>query len=124
MSLLNKSARKDTNREVLAPESEVRAKINEENRQRVMATQKKHRERYLEDWKQEKALIDDMDNEALRQYLSEQQERTIDPRVGLHSMKINPFEHALIKLAINVSGSRSSRELFVNYCKEVIKKSN
>ncbi|HFQ5362192.1 TPA: hypothetical protein ACGVAY_004619 [Vibrio vulnificus] len=120
-SLLSKKIDSTENREALSTESEIRNKVGEENKQKTQAIQKKHRERYLADWKSEKKKIDGMRSYELASYIRESLDSAFDPRVGLHSMKINPHEHAIIKLALEKSGARSSRELFVKYCKEIIK---
>ncbi|MCC3841219.1 MULTISPECIES: hypothetical protein [Vibrio] len=118
MSLLKKQSKSET-REQLTTEADLLAKQREKTR----AYQKEQRERHLSDWKKDKAQIDAMDATALREYIDSTMENASDPRVGLHSMKINPHEAAIIKLALEVTGSRSSRELFVKHCREVIKNS-
>lgn len=123
MSLINKKATKPTEREALAPPSEIRAQLEAETKQKTQAIQKKHREKYLADWKTEKGRIDGMGFDDLAEYIALSSENAADPRVGLHSMKINPHEHAVIKLAMEITNARSSRELFVRYCKEVINSS-
>lgn len=123
MSLLKKKTEKTNEREALSSPREIRAQLEEETKQKTQAIQKKHREKYLSDWKTEKAKIDGMTPEELALYIESSESHAFDPRVGLHSMKINPHEHAVIKLAMDVAGARSSRELFVNYCKEVINNS-
>ncbi|HAS6111995.1 TPA: hypothetical protein I7139_22925 [Vibrio vulnificus] len=119
-SLLSKKTDNTESREALSTESDIRNKVEAENKQKTQAIQKKHRERYLADWKSEKAKIDSMKGGELASYIHESLDSAFDPRVGLHSMKINPHEHAIIKLALERSGARSSRELFVKYCKEII----
>lgn len=121
MSLLKKSANRKSSdsRDQLTTESD----LLEKQRERTRAYQKEQRERHLSDWKSEKESIDSMSVAQLREYIDETTENSADPRVGLHSMKINPHELAIIKLAVNLSGARSSRELFVKHCKEVIKNS-
>lgn len=122
MSLLNKK-KKTEDRQELTTEAAVRDKVEAEQAEKRKAIQKRHRERYLADWKYEKAIIDGLFGSELNEYVSTHEVNAIDPRVGLHSMKINPYELAVIKQALEVTGARSSRELFVNYCKEVIKNS-
>lgn len=118
MSLLKKSSKSET-REQLTTEADVL----EKQREKTRAYQKEQRERHLSDWKREKKVIDSMSSDDLQSYVNSSLENGSDPRVGLHSMKINPHEAAVIKLAMELSGSRSSRELFVKYCKEVINNS-
>ncbi|MGL1089177.1 hypothetical protein [Vibrio vulnificus] len=121
MSLIKKKTEKPTEREALSSPREIRAQIEAETKQKTQAIQKKHREKYLADWKTEKSKIDGMNPEELEAYI--ESSNAFDPRVGLHSMKINPHEHAVIKLAMELTGARSSRELFVKHCKEVINNS-
>ncbi|OED68885.1 hypothetical protein A165_02470 [Vibrio tasmaniensis ZS-17] len=123
MSLLKKKTENPTEREALSSPSEIRNQIESETKQKTQAIQKKHREKYLADWKSEKSKIDGMSSEELDVYLELSEDNAFDPRVGLHSMKINPHEHAMIKLAMEITGARSSRELFVKHCKEVISNS-
>ncbi|MFA0611988.1 hypothetical protein [Vibrio sp. 10N.222.49.B4] len=120
MSLLKKKTEKPTEREALSSPREIRDQIEAETKQKTQAIQKKHREKYLADWKKEKSKVDGMSAKELGSYLESSEGNAFDPRVGLHSMKINPHEHAAIKLAMEIVGARSSRELFVKYCKEVI----
>lgn len=126
MSLLNKK-NKPEERQELTTEAEVRDKVEAEveakQAEKRKAIQKKHRERYLADWKYEKSVIDDLSGRELSEYVNDHELNAIDPRVGLHSMKINPYELAVVKQAMEIVGARSSRELFVNHCKEVIKNS-
>ena len=119
MSLLNKK-KKTEDRQELTTEST----LIEKQREKTRTYQKEQRERHLENWKAEKGVIDSLSGDGLQNYINLSEEGAHDPRVGLHSMKINPHEHAVIKKALELSGARSSRELFVNYCKEVIKNSN
>ncbi|EIE1227828.1 hypothetical protein LCX39_004247 [Vibrio vulnificus] len=123
MSLIKKKTEKPTEREALSSPREIRAQIEAETKQKTQAIQKKHREKYLADWKTEKSKIDGMSPEELEAYIESSEGNAVDPRVGLHSMKINPHEHAVIKLAMELTGARSSRELFVKHCKEVINNS-
>lgn len=122
MSLLNKK-KKPEDRQELTTEAAVRGKVEAEQAEKRKAIQKKHRERYLADWKHEKSVIDGLFGDELNEYIDSREANAVDPRVGLHSMKINPYELAVIKQALEVTGARSSRELFVNHCKEVIKNS-
>ncbi|MCV5990089.1 hypothetical protein OFO94_28950, partial [Escherichia coli] len=91
---------KTNEREALSSPREIRAQLEEETKQKTQAIQKKHREKYLSDWKTEKAKIDGMTPEELALYIESSESHASDPRVGLHSMKINPHEHAVIKLAM------------------------
>ncbi|HCH5895033.1 hypothetical protein CRN61_13395 [Vibrio vulnificus] len=119
MSLVNKKSGKSGEREAMSSPHEILDQI----KQKTQATQKKHREKYLADWKAEKAKIDGMTPEELSAYIESTEGNAFEPRVGLHSMKINPHEHAVIKLAMEMTGARSSRELFVKHCKDVINNS-
>lgn len=123
MSLIKKKTTKPLEREELSSASEIRAQLEIENKQKIQAIQKKHREKYLTDWKEEKVNIDEMTPKELAFYIESNKSRSFDPRVGLHSMKINPSELAVIKLAMEISGARSSRELFVKHCNDIIKDS-
>ncbi|MGR6863183.1 hypothetical protein ACU5EH_24270 [Aliivibrio salmonicida] len=120
MSLLAKKTGNTTEREALSSPSEIRAQLEAEAKQKTQAIQKKNREKYLADWKTEKANIDGMNSSELTDYINQTAEQAVEPRVGLHSMKINPYELAVIKIAMELSGARSSRELFVKHCKEII----
>lgn len=120
MSLIKKKAEKPTEREALSSPGEIRAQLEAETKLKTQAIQKKHREKYLSDWKTEKHKIDGMNPSELGAYIESNESNAFDPRVGLHSMKINPHELAMIKLAMEITGARSSRDLFVKHCKEVI----
>ena len=115
MSLLSKKAKSEV-REVLATEKD----LLEKQREKTRSYQKEQRERHLESWKEEKSNIDALSGDLLQEYIDSNSDNAHDPRVGLHSMKINPYELAVIKRALELKGARSSRELFINYCKEVI----
>jgi hypothetical protein len=86
------------------------------------AIQKAHRDRYMANWREEKEVIDTLSKAELKKYIKQTADLAADPRVGLHSMKINPHELALIKSAMQIKGARSSRDLFIKYCKEIVLK--
>ena len=116
MSSLLKNSQANTVREALKSESEFLADEAKKNRE----YNKKRRERHLDHWKEEKAKVDALNADELAQYIKSASSRC-DPKIGFHAMKINALEHATIKLALEISGARSSREFFVSYCNEVIK---
>ncbi|ELJ8598088.1 hypothetical protein [Vibrio vulnificus] len=121
--LIGKKTDKSLVREAMSSPSEIRGQLEAEQKKKTKEIQRKHREKYLDDWKSEKSNVDQMNTEQLSQYVLSTDDRASDPRVGLHSMKINAHEHAIIRLAMDITGARSSRELFVRHCKEVIKNS-
>jgi hypothetical protein len=122
MSLLNNQPpQEDKPREELTPPSEVRAMVKAEISAKQKAIQKAHRDRYMANWQQEKAQIDNLGKAELKKYLKATQDKAADPRVGLHSMKINPHELALIRLCLEITGAKSSRELFIKFCKQAVK---
>lgn len=116
MSLLSKKEKPEV-REVLSTEKD----LLEKQREKTRTYQKEQRERHLESWKEEKAVIDGLTGEKLLEYIDVSLSKAHEPRVGLHSMKINPHELAIIKMALELNGARSSRELFINYCKDILK---
>ncbi|HDM8140682.1 TPA: hypothetical protein P0E12_004972 [Vibrio harveyi] len=124
MSLLtDKNDHQPTSREPLTTKSQVEAEQRAEKAQ----YQRENRQKHLGKWKQEKEYIDGtyMDEDGISDlwlYLKNNKEQAHDVRVGLHSMKVNPWEYALINLAMELTGSRSSREMLVNYAKEIVKK--
>lgn len=117
MSLLSKKTKPEI-REALSTEKD----LLEKQREKTRSYQKEQRERHLENWKEEKNNIDSLSGELLQEYIDSNTDKAHEPRVGLHSMKINPHELAVIKRALELKGARSSRELFINYCKDLIEK--
>lgn len=117
MSLLKKKSVQLEEREPLTTESAVIAKQQNKTRK----YQKQLRAKYADHWKAEKAIIDSVEDVDLSVYITEHAGNMADHRCGIHSMKINPYELAVIKKAMEIEGSRSSRELFIAYCKEVTK---
>jgi len=118
MSLLNKTTTDENERGSLITQEDADNKSAEERRE----YQKKHRARHLDNWKEQKAIIDGLSGDELDLYISEAKDnRTVsDQRVGQHVLKVNPYELAIIKRAMEIKGVRSSRELFINYCSDVV----
>ena len=117
MSLLKKKSSLLEQREPLTTKSAV----IEEQREQTREYQKQQRAKYADYWKAEKSVIDGIDGNELNDYIVEHVANMADNRCGIHSMKINPYELAIIKKAMEIEGSRSSRELFINYCKSIVK---
>ena len=118
MSLLKKKSSLSEQREPLTTKSAV----IEEQREQTREYQKQQRAKYADHWKVEKSVIDDISRDELNDYIDEHVANMHDNRCGIHSMKINPYELAIIKKAMEIEGSRSSRELFINYCKKIVNK--
>jgi hypothetical protein len=122
MSLPNNQDQEMEEMEELMYPSEVRAMVAREQKEKTKQVQKLHRDRYMATWQQEKQVIDNLLGKAeLRRYIKSTQDKASDPRVGLHSMKINPHELALIRLCLEITGAKSSRELFIKFCKQAVK---
>ncbi|MCD9493189.1 hypothetical protein GLP30_20655 [Photobacterium phosphoreum] len=117
MSLLKKKSSLLEEREPLTTKSAV----IEEQREQTREYQKQQRAKYADYWKAEKSVIDGIGGNELNDYIVEHVANMADNRCGIHSMKINPYELAIIKKAMEIEGSRSSRELFINYCKSIVK---
>lgn len=105
-------------RESLTCKSDVLECLKKKNRE----YHKERRVKYFDNWKAITVEVGALSSDELLSYI----ERTnpLGPRIGNHSMKVNGVEHAIIKLAIDVSGARSSRELFIEHCKDVIRRGN
>ncbi|GAM78712.1 hypothetical protein JCM19241_26 [Vibrio ishigakensis] len=66
------------------------------------------------DWELGKATVDACNSiEELKAYAFENFDQENDRRSGIHSMKLNPWEYALIKWAMAEGGFRSTRELLL-----------
>ena len=117
MSLLKKKSSLLEQREPLTTKSAV----IEEQREQTREYQKQQRAKYADYWKAEKSVIDGIGGVELNDYIVEHVANMADNRCGIHSMKINPYELAIIKKAMEIEGSRSSRELFIYYCKSIVK---
>ncbi|ATF10199.1 MULTISPECIES: hypothetical protein [Enterovibrio] len=129
MSLLKtKDAKKNNSsrdREQLVTLSEARAAFEEERRKKNNEYQRSHLEKHKEAWRKDKAEVDQFhDIGDFLAYVTRTFSDANNPRIGLHSMKINAHEHAIIQAALKLEGARSSRELFVKLCNEVIKKNS
>lgn len=116
MSLIKKSANDSGERKQLVTEIEALEGVRVKNR----AYQKERRALHLDNWKTEKLIVDSISGSELRDYINNASDS--DLRVGLHSMKVSAKESAIIKLAMEMTGARSSREFYINYCKDVINK--
>lgn len=103
-------------REPLTTESAVRDK----QRKEANAYQRENRKKHLAFWNEEKAAIENMSSTELELYLDCWTSRANDTRVGLHSMKLNPYEYALLQLALKKTGARSSKDLYFEYLKKVV----
>lgn len=117
MSLLKKKSSLPEQREPLTTKSAV----IEEQREQTREYQRQQRAKYADYWKAEKSVIDGIGGDELNDYIVEHADDVADNRCGIHSMKINPYELAVIKKAMEIEGSRSSRELFIDYCKSIVK---
>lgn len=116
MSLLKADSKHTENREELTTERTV----IENQRIKTRAYQKEHRERTVEAYREEKSIVDNLNSNDLTNYIVNNVDSQHEVRTGLHAMKINSYEHAIIKNAIELSGSRGSRELYIRLCKQVI----
>lgn len=117
MSLVKKKGASLSEREVLVSQSEVLEAQRETSRE----YHKKYREKHLENWKAIKAEVSTLSGVDLLSYIENANQ--LDVRNGGCMMKINGAELAIIKLAIEITGSRSSRELFIEHCNDVIMRS-
>ncbi|WP_150142741.1 hypothetical protein [Candidatus Enterovibrio escicola] len=118
----NKSSR---DREQLVTLSEARAAFGEERRKKNNEYQRNNLKNYREAWQRDKAEVDELQEiEDILRYVTRTCNCANNQRSGLHAMKINAHEHAIIQAALKLEGARSSRELFVKLCNEVIKKNN
>lgn len=113
MSLLNKQAEKKTERDILTTENRALEKINTKRREQQNNLRKKHGEQ----WKKEKELIDNLNDEDLKKYIKKAQKDSV--RSGMYSIKLNPYEYAIIKQALNKSNCKSSRELIIKLINKI-----
>lgn len=124
-SLVSKQRENDkgSERELQMSESEYESrrlkKLREYNKQQ--------RQTHLAEFNNDKEHIDGLSLDELMAYILECEtgdRRTRGdnkPRVGMHSMKVNAHELAIIKAAQKKVGTRSTRELFVYLCEQVIR---
>ncbi|ATF10208.1 hypothetical protein [Candidatus Enterovibrio altilux] len=118
----NKSSR---DREQLVTLSEARAAFGEERRKKNNEYKRNYLKKYREDWQKDKAEVDELQViEDVLRYVTRPLNGANNRRSGFYAMKINAHEHAIIQAALKLEGARSSRELFVKLCNEVIKKNN
>ena len=120
MSLITKNTKPTLDREELTTESA----LIENQRIETRAYQKAHRMRTLAAYNKEKIIIDNLSSDKLTDYVTSNTDSSHDVRTGLHSMKVNSYEHAVIKKAIEVTGSKGSRDLYINLCKQLINDTN
>jgi len=118
MSLLTPvdSASSVENREELTTEQAV----IEGQRVKLRAYQKEHRAKTIDVYKSEKHVIDDLSLSELKNYIIDNVGSQHDVRTGLHSIKVNSYEHAIIKLTIKLSKTKGSRNLYIALCNEII----
>lgn len=85
--------------------------------------QKENRKQHLSHWITEKEKVDSLSSEGVDHYLSQAigEERQHETRVGAHTMKINPYEYALIKKAMERQGAKSSREFYIGLCRDILR---
>ena len=106
-------------REQLTTESAVLESQKVEQR----AYQKEHRARTLTVYNEQAVIIKGLKFDDLATYVASHTDNAHDVRTGLHSMKVNAYELAVIKQAIEVTGSKGSRDLYVKLCKKIIAES-
>lgn len=116
MSLLTKNTKSTQERQELTTERAV----VENQRIETRAYQKEHRERNLNIYNKEKAIIDTLSSDELTHYVADNADSSHDVRTGLHSMKVNSYEHALIRKAIDLTSSKGSRDLYIKLCKQIV----
>ncbi|CAM3273133.1 hypothetical protein [Moritella viscosa] len=115
MSLISKK-QPAKNREQLTTESAVIESQKIEKR----AYQKEHRARTLAAYNEQAAIIKELKSDNLAAYVANHSDNSHDVRTGLHSMKVNAYELAVIKQAIELTGSKGSRDLYIKLCKQII----
>lgn len=96
-----------SDREPLTTKTEV---INEQKAQKRQY-QKANREKHKSAWQAEKLRIDNMTENELEDYL--QVVDKSDVRAGMHSFKVNGYELAMIRLAIEKNGCKGTRDLIL-----------
>ena len=101
----------------------IEDKLIEKQRLKNREYQKENRKLHLDHWTTEKEKIDSLSSEGVDHYLSQaiDEERQHKTRVGAHTMKINPYEYALIKKAMEWQGARSSREFYIGLCRDILR---
>lgn len=115
-SLIKKKLEVGNERESLTSKSDVIEGLKKKNRE----YHKDRRVKHLDSWKAVTAEVATLSGNELLSYIERADQ--LEPRIGNHSMKVNGLELAIIKLAIEISGARSSRALFIEHCKNVIRK--
>lgn len=117
MSLVKKGNSKATlDREELRTTSEVKDEIVQDMKAQNRKYQKEQRAKHMGNWNEKKTQVQKMSESELEEFISTCSD---DPRVGFHPLKINAKELAIIKLALSKTNARSSRELFIEYCKSI-----
>lgn len=115
----NEQKQETTSRQPLTTEDAARKKIAKE----VRKYQKENRASHLESYNAKKSIINGLNGDDLGLYILDTLSDANETRVGIATMKINAHEAAIIKLAVELSPARSSRELFLTYCKQILKES-
>lgn len=105
-------------REELTTESAVLEKIAVKRRKQ----QKEQRHKHISAYKNQRDHIDSLDFSELEAYLRQNKKLEMMPRAGMHSMKVNAYEGAIIKHAQEKLGMKSSRELFIFLIKKALRR--
>lgn len=117
MSLVkNSNSEASLEREELRTVSEVKNEIVQDIKEQNRKYQKEQRAKHMGNWNAKKDLVQKMSSIELEEFITTCSD---DPRVGFHPLKINAKELAIIKLALSKTKARSSRELFIDYCKNI-----
>lgn len=115
MNLLNN--KKAEKRELLITESEALRKAESKLKIKNKESQKKHKEKYILNWREKKEIIDSLNYKGLMNYIDKNKDELDDPRVGTILIKINPYELALIRAAIIKENEKSAKSLMIKNCK-------
>ncbi len=69
-------------------------------------------------WKEERTKIDGMDQQQLHDYIKKGIDENLldNDRIGMLTMKINPWEYALISLTKSILGYKSIRQAITKLC--------
>jgi len=108
MSLIKNKNPQEKKRETYSSESW----IMEEQRLKINAYQRNSRKAQFKTWSNEKKIIDQLHGQDLLTYIDKKEDEKNVSRIGVSVMKLNPYEFALAKYAMEKMKAKSVRDLF------------
>ena len=105
-------------REELTTETVVIERLRQTSRK----YQKQHRAKNIDAFTTANALVDTFTPSQLSEYLKDNKDDLYNLRVGVHSMKVNSYERALIIKAVKINKARGARDLFIRHCLDIVER--